>query len=329
MPSGGVPAESAAGMSPTTLALLVGGGILFLVIVIALIVIARRRPKDNSSLEARLAEYSERDTPVTLEEIELSASFVERIVYPAMDKLVAFATRFMPAKILEETARKLELADNPNNLTPTRFLTIRFGAMIVMSVLIFVLTSIAKMPFSRRLLFTGVVGALGFYLPVLWLGSKIRSRQSEIVKQLPDALDLLTICVEAGLGFDQAVSKLVEKSDGELPRAFNRYLQEVALGKLSRNALLAMSNRMDVSDVTTFVAAIVQAQQLGVSMAKILRVQSEQMRMLRRQRAEEKAHQAPVKMVFPMVFLTFPSIFIMLLGPAILLMMDSGVLGSI
>lgn len=324
-----VPVQEAAGRSPFVTVILIGMGLLFVVIAVALILIQRRRPKRQSSLEERLAEYSERDTPVTLQEIELSASFAERVIYPALDKLTGFAARFLPARIIEETQRKLELADNPNNLTPTRFMAIRFGAMIVLGVLLFVLMGLADMSPARRVFFTAVVAALGFFLPVLWLGSKIRSRQAAIVRQLPDALDLLTICVEAGLGFDQAVSKLVEKSDGELPRGFNRYLKEVALGKVSREALLNMAARMEVADVTTFVAAVVQAQQLGVSMAKILRVQSEQMRRLRRQRAEEKAHQAPVKMVFPMVFLTFPSIFIMLLGPAALLMMESGVLGVI
>lgn len=291
--------------------------------------IARRRPRNVSTLEARLAEYSERNTPLTLEEIELSASFAERIIYPMLDRVAEFATRFTPARTLAAIEHKLELADNPNKLTPTRFLAIRFGAMIVLGGLIFFVLTAAKMPISRRLPFTAVVAALGYYLPVLWLGSKIRTRQQNIVKQLPDALDLLMICVEAGLGFDQAVGKLVENAKGELPSAFNRYLQEVRLGKSSREALLAMSARMEVPDVTQFVAAVVQAQQLGVSMAKILRVQSEQMRILRRQRAEQKAHQAPIKMIFPMVFLTFPTIFIMLLGPAVLLMMESGVLGVI
>ena len=317
-------------MNPILLLFLIVGGILLVVgLVVGVVILIRRRPQQGSTLEARLAEYSERDTPLTLEELELSASFVERVVYPTFDKLAAMATRLTPAKTLEETQRKLELADNPNKLTPARFYAIRFGAMVVLGGLIFAVMSIANMPMSRRLLFTAVVAALGFFLPVLWLGSKIRTRQNEIIKQLPDALDLLTICVEAGLGFDQAVGKLVEKSEGELPSAFNRYLHETRLGKPNREALLAMSDRMDVPDVTTFVAAIVQAQQLGVSMAKILRVQSEQMRILRRQRAEEKAHQAPIKMIFPMVFLIFPSIFIMLLGPAALLLMESGVIGAI
>jgi tight adherence protein C len=188
---------------------------------------------------------------------------------------------------------------------------------------------IAKLPTSRRILFTVVVTLLGFYLPVLWLGSKIRNRQKEVVKQLPDILDLLTICVEAGLGFDQAVQKVVEKSDNELARAFGRYLHETRLGKPRREALQSMSSRLDVADVTTFIAAVIQASDLGVSMAKILRIQSEQMRIRRRQRAEQEAHRAPIKMLFPMAFLIFPSIFIVLLGPAILLLMESNVLGSV
>jgi tight adherence protein C len=316
-------------MSPLIIVVLAGGALLIVGIVIALIVMARRRPRESSTLEARLSEYSERDTPVTLEEIELSASFSERVVYPAIDGLSKFVSQFTPAQTMENIKKKLDLAENPGNLTPANFLAIRFVAMFVLGGLIFGLMLIASLPISRRILFTAVTTVLGYFLPVLWLGSKIKRRQSEIVKQLPDTLDLLTICVEAGLGFDQGVQKVVEKQDNELSRGFNRYLQEVRLGKIRREALLNMSARMEVADVTSFVAAIVQADQLGVSMAKILRIQSDQMRVRRRQRAEQKAHQAPIKMLFPMVFLIFPSIFIILLGPAILLLMESGVMGTV
>lgn len=313
----------------TNTILIAGGVIVVLVVIVLLIVAVRRRPANSTSLESRLAEYSERETPVTLEEIELSASFADRIVYPTLDKIASILTRLTPAKTLAETERKLELAENPGNLTPTRFYLIRFVAMIVLSGLFFVVMTLGGLPFSRRLMFAGGAAALGFYLPVVWLSGKIRTRQEAIVKQLPDALDLLTICVEAGLGFDQAVGKLVEKSENELSRSFNRYLHEVRLGKSRQQALQNMSERMDVPDATQFIAAIIQADQLGVSMAKILSIQSQQMRILRRQRAEQKAHQAPVKMVFPMVFLIFPAIFIVLLGPAVLLIMESGIFGSI
>jgi len=134
----------------------------------------------------------------------------------------------------------------------------------------------------------------------------------------------LTVCVEAGLGFDAAMQKVTEKWKDDLALAFGRVLQEIRLGKMRREALRDMADRMDVPDVTSFVAAIIQADQLGVSIAKVLRIQSDQMRVRRRQRAEEKAHQAPIKMLFPMVFLIFPSLYLVLLGPAVLQVMESG-----
>jgi tight adherence protein C len=164
---------------------------------------------------------------------------------------------------------------------------------------------------------------LGFYLPMMFLQSKIKRRQDVIIKAMPDALDLLTVCVEAGLGFDQAMSKVSEKWENELSLAFERVIQEVRLGKLRREALRDMADRMDIPDMTSFVAAIIQADQLGVSMGKVLRIQSDQMRVKRRQRAEKKAHEAPVKMLIPMAFLIFPSIYIVLLGPAALILLNS------
>jgi tight adherence protein C len=155
------------------------------------------------------------------------------------------------------------------------------------------------------------------------LGSKIRKRKKEIIKSLPDAMDLLTIAVEAGMGFDGAMQKVAEKWNNELSRGFSKVVQEMRLGVIRREALRNMSNNMDVPDVTSFVAAIIQADQLGVSIAKILRVQSEQMRIKRRQRAEEQANKAPIKMLFPMVFLIFPALFVVLLGPAVIILMET------
>jgi len=135
---------------------------------------------------------------------------------------------------------------------------------------------------------------------------------------------LLTICVEAGLGFDAAMSKVAEKWDNELSIAFSKAVQEMQLGKLRREALRNMSNGIDVPDMTSFAAAIIQADALGVSMAKVMRIQSDTMRVKRKQRAEEKARQAPVKMMIPLVFLIFPTILIILLGPAVLQVKDLG-----
>jgi len=197
------------------------------------------------------------------------------------------------------------------------------------AVFAFLLLTVSGRPFTMRIIGTVVGLAIGYLLPALWLRSKIQRRQDEVVKALPDALDLLTICVEAGLGFDAAMAKVAEKWDNELSRAFGRVIQEIRLGKLRRQALREMDHNLEVTDITSFVAAVIQADQLGVSMAKVMRIQSEQMRIRRRQRAEEKAHQAPVKMLFPLVFLIFPAIYIVLLGPAVLVVMDSGVIGTI
>jgi len=157
---------------------------------------------------------------------------------------------------------------------------------------------------------------LGFYLPSLYLSSAISRRQDALIKKFPDALDLMSICVDAGLPFDGAMARVHEKWDDPLAEEFGRVIYEVQLGKSRRQAMRDMANRMEVNDVSSFVAAILQAEHLGVSIGKVLRIQSEQMRLRRRQRAEEKAHQAPVKMLFPLVFLIFPSMFIVVLGPA-------------
>jgi tight adherence protein C len=155
------------------------------------------------------------------------------------------------------------------------------------------------------------------------LSSRISRRQKEIRKEMPDALDLLTICVEAGLGFDAALSKVSEKWENELSLAFTRAIREIQLGKVRREALKDMSDRLGIPEMTSFVAAIIQSEQLGVSMAKVLRIQADQMRLKRRQHAEEEAHKAPIKMIIPMALLIFPSIIIIILTPAVLQIMGN------
>jgi tight adherence protein C len=238
--------------------------------------------------------------------------------------------RFSPAKSQEALQHKLDLAGNPYEMT--RFTGTRVLAAILLGglgIAGFFLT-VKNLPWIQRILMPAVGAGLGYFMPVMSLGSKISKRQKDIVRSLPDALDLLTICVEAGLGFDAAMAKVAEKWDNELCMAFNRVIQELQLGKLRREALREMADRMEVSDVSTFVAAIIQAEQLGVSIARVLRIQSDQMRMRRRQRAEELAGQAGIKMLPAIAFLIFPAIFIILLGPAaiqIIVMYTSGQLG--
>jgi tight adherence protein C len=251
--------------------------------------------------------------------------FGERIILPAVRRLGAFAARFTPQASIEGTQHLLDLTGNPGNIGPTEFWAIRLVITALLGGVIFAVFMIApvRQSFARILIYTAGAVALGYFLPAVWLRSRISRRKNEIFKALPDALDLLTICVEAGLGFDAAMSKVNEKWENDLALAFGRVIQEIRLGKLRREALRDMAYRMDMPEVTTFVAAIIQAEQLGVSIAKVLRVQSDQMRIKRRQRAEELAHQAPIKMLFPMAFLIFPTIYIVLLGPASLILLKS------
>jgi tight adherence protein C len=293
-------------------------------IVGGLIYYGMRDDEERDPLQARLAEYGDRELPQSLEELELSLPFQERVLRPIFRKLADVIARLTPEKQLDQTRRQLELAGSPNNLDATTFLGVRVGATIGLAVLAFLLFVVLS-PQPNALLYVIGGAGLGFFLPDLWLRGQISRRQEAIVRKLPDALDLLTICVEAGLGFDAAMGKVYEKWDDDLALAFGRVLQEIQLGKLRREAMRDMADSMDVPDVTSFVAAIIQADQLGVSMARILRVQSDQMRIKRRQRAQEKAQQAPVKMMIPMVLLIFPSIWIVLLGPSIIILLETGI----
>jgi len=280
------------------------------------------RSQPTASIEDRLADFGTLDQPMSLEEIEMSQPFIERIIIPNLKKLAQAATQFTPKETLAKVERQLELAGRPYDLKATGFMTLRIAMTAILGGLGFALfIFMQRWTFMQRVLLGGVVAGAGYFLPVLWLQSQISKRQKEIIKSLPDALDLLTICVEAGLGFDAAMAKVAEKWDNELSHEFSRVIQEIQLGKLRREALRDMANRIEVSDVSTFVAAIIQAENLGVSIARVLRIQSDQMRMRRRQRAEELARAATLKILPPVAFLIFPSIFVVLLGPAVIQVM--------
>ncbi|HUV91266.1 MAG TPA: type II secretion system F family protein [Anaerolineae bacterium] len=282
---------------------------------LVLVILGWSRGRRPDTIEERLADLGTLERPPTLEEIELSQPFTERVLLPLITNLAGFVMRLSPQKSREALQHKLDLAGNPYDVT--RYIGIRALAALLFGGLGLTLFFVARsLPFIQRLLLPVVGAGLGYYLPVLSLGSKIRKRQYNVIRSLPDALDLLTICVEAGLGFDAAMAKVADKWDNELSIAFGRMLQEVNLGKLRRDALRDMADRMEVRDVSTFVAAIIQAGQLGVSIAKVLRIQADQMRVRRRQRAEELARAATLKILPPVAFLIFPSILIVLLGPA-------------
>lgn len=297
--------------------------------IILIIVGMRDSDRNVDPLQERLAEYAARGETVSLEEIELSQPLTERVILPIARKLGEFVTRFTPQNALQSTQRKLELAGNPKGLEPALFWALRFILAIVISgtlLLVFNRSKI-KWDWGRRMLIIGAAVGVGFYMPEMYLTSVIQRRQKAIRRALPDALDLLTICVEAGLGFDGAMAKVYEKWDNALSLAFGRVIKEIQLGKLRREALRDMADRIGIPEMTSFVAAVIQSEQLGVSMAKVLRIQADQMRIKRRQLAEEEAHKAPIKMLIPMALLIFPSICIVLMTPAFLRMMRSSLKG--
>lgn len=300
-------------MSPLTL---LGIAVVAILVMVGSIVLLRR--SEDDPLLARIDEFAAREEIVSIEEIELSMPISDRIFVPLIRRVSEFLVRLTPQKTLEQTTRLLELAGNPRNMSAATFMLARIGATVVFGGLTFAaMTRLGDAELGRRILYSIGAMALGYFLPVMLLRAMVDRRKDAIVKKLPDALDLMTICVDAGLTFNAAMQKVDEKWDDPLAREFGRVLYEMQLGKSRRQSLRDMADRLDVPDVTSFLAAVLQADQLGVGIGKVLRIQSEQMRVRRRQRAEEKAQQAPVKMMFPMVFLIFPSIFVVLLGPAL------------
>lgn len=249
---------------------------------------------------------------------ELAQPFIYRVLFPLRQDLASALARLTPRSIRTKVEARLLMAGGFGDLGAEEFLLLcGFLGLTLPAVTIFLL-SYSQMPFYKILLLGGIAGALGIVLPFLLLSHKIKARKASMQRDLPDVLDLLTVSVEAGLGFDGALAKLAEKMKGALVEEFNRVLQEIRIGVARRDALHAMGQRCNVPDLSLFTTSLVQADQLGVSIGNVLRVQSAGMREKRRQRAEEKAMKAPIKMMIPMVLFIFPTIFIVLLGPAVI-----------
>jgi tight adherence protein C len=296
---------------PLLMALLGAGGVLLVVYAL----VGRRKP---DLVQARLSQLGSMQAK-SLEELELQQPFFDRAIRPLAVRLSGIGKRFTSPKKLSSTERRLAMAGNPYDLRTVDFLGLKVVvAGAIAGILILVLGLLmGNMGFGMIASIAG--GALGFFAPDFWLTRRIKKRRKLILLAVPDTLDLLTISVKAGLGFDAALGKVVEKSKGPLSDEFRRALAEIRVGKTRREALRDMVGRTDVPALSNFIGAIIQAEQLGVSISKVLQVQSEQLRIERRQRAEEAAAKAPIKMMFPLVGCIFPSMFIVILGPAIIL----------
>ncbi len=292
---------------------------------ILLIVVGLAGGSPVDPVQARLTQLGTMQAK-NLEELELQQPFIERTLRPLAAGLSGRMTRMASSSFTDRTEKRLALAGNPGDLRVSDWLGIKAIGAIVGAILfffLFVVLGVLSFPVIIGFVMVGIGGLFGYTIPEFWLGGRVKKRQKAILLMIPDTLDLLTISVRAGLGFDAALGKVVEKLKGPLSDEFRRALAEVRVGKARRDALRDIVPRTEVVPLTNFIGAIIQAEQLGVSVSKVLQVQSEQLRIERRQRAEEQAAKAPIKMLFPLVGCIFPSLFIVILGPAIILIVQN------
>lgn len=278
-------------------------------------------PRRDTNLSERLDMYlstGDAQHSVTLSEIELSKPFSERVVIPAAQRAARLFVWLLPQTRLNTLRLRLAMAGNPSNIRPNEFVGIKGIIMIIVVGMALAFAYLTHYPATlMNVLMLALVAFCSFSLPDFWLSRQITQRQQEITNALPDALDLLVIANEAGLSFESAMQELTSKWTNTLAREFNRVLSDMRMGQPRREALAGLAERTGVLDVSSFVSAVNQAESMGVSIGRVLTVQSEELRVKRRQRAQERANQAPIKMMFPLVFLIFPSLFAVLLGPGV------------
>jgi tight adherence protein C len=305
---------------------------IFLGIAVALSVfffwVGRRAARPTTGADDQLGRYLEDNPNSILQDSPMvrpaEPGFAERVLAPTLRNLLNRLGSLTPNRNVEMLARRLETAGRPFGLTVLNFLGLKFIAALLFAVAGFALfVLVLHQAPTLGALFLFIFGILGFYLPELWLSSAVRSRQQIIVRALPDALDMIVVCTEAGQSFDQAMRRVSEQWHNPLTDEFSRILAEIAFGRTRHEALTAASRRIQLNEMSNLISAVIQADVLGVSISKVLRVQADQLRTLRRQRAEELAHQAAIKMLFPLVFLIFPAMLAVLLGPAIPLIMET------
>ena len=274
--------------------------------------------RNKNQQEIRIRSLGEQQRMI----VEQQASFNERVAFPVVDGLVRGLMSILPTSLVGRARRWLVIAGD--RMTASQFFTIVLVASTLLPAVYFAFIWITVGKMSALLLFPiPLLAGFGLILPLMLLRRAAKSRQKRIWRSMPNAIDLMTTCVEAGLSLDFALQRVAERYKGALSDEIYRMLREVGLGKTRREALGDMAERIDVPDITTFVNSIVQAETLGTSVGQVLRVQAKQMRMKRRQRAEQMARQAPVKMVFPLVLFLMPSLFIVTIGPVVLNVIDA------
>jgi len=255
--------------------------------------------------------------PLLAPALELQAPFRQRVLEPLARRLLRLLGRLSPQRNIENLRRELLVAGSPLDLTALDFLGLRLLGLLFGTALVVGLLALAAVPFPRSLIVGGAGILLFFQAPTFWLHRRMRARRKEILLALPDALDMLTVCVDAGLGVESAFLRVGQNWEHALAQEFRRAVAEMGIGVSWREALRNMVFRTDVLELSSLVAVLLQADQLGFSIADTLHAQADEMRVRRRQRAQELARQAPLKMLFPMVFFILPATLAVVIGPAV------------
>lgn len=256
-------------------------------------------------------------------EDELQVAFKERVLLPMLKKMSLFTQKYTPQRQRAMIETKLISAGRPFHWTAADFLSVQYSMAVIFAIAAGLLSYFGHAGPGVQYLAVICSFIAGYLIMPIFINSTISRRQVNMEKELPDLLDLMVISIEAGLGFDAALQRVVQKSKGPLSQEFNQCLQEMRMGKTRKEALKDLARRNNEGDLAVFVGAIIQADQLGVSIGNVLRTQADQMRVKRKQRIEEKAMKAPVKMLIPMVLFIFPTIFLILLGPSVIQMIET------
>ena len=281
-------------------------------------IVAERRQAYRTLQAIRAVELR----PVDLRNRELARPARDRLLKPFYNAALTVARRFTPVGARDAIRRKLIMAGSPFGWDPDRVLVAKVACLTGGVLLGFLFLALFSFAWPLRVLGFLAFGLLGYWLPNVVLANAVQRRQNEIRSALADSIDLHTICVEAGLGFDAALAHVSRNTDGPLADEFYRTLQEVQLGRSRNEAMRNLAERSNVAELRAFVLAMVQADIFGVSVANVLRIQAKDMRVKRRQLAEERAMKVPIKVLFPVLFCIFPALFVVILGPAIMRIAD-------
>jgi tight adherence protein C len=305
-------------MNPGSMALLVAA---LVTLAVGLVFVGLVRSRSNETPETRLERLS--TSPHPLEDEELEKPFSQRVLMPWLQRQIKGAGRLAPDRNIDKMRQNLVRAGHPGRLGVLDFMGVKILMGMCAGVGILTLFAVKGASLLAAVLFAGVVGVIAFMAPDFWLGSRVRKRQKQIQRNLPDALDMLTICVDAGAGLDSALLKISQKWKNAIAAEFGKVVAEIRIGLTRREALQNMVDRTNVADLSSFVAVLQQADQYGLSIATVLHNQSVQMRARRWQRAEEEARKVPTKLLFPLVFMIFPTMLVVTIGPAVPVLLNT------